>query len=121
MRDDAVYCIQFAATRDATPELVAEAKQRTHDICIELAGEYRRSGVTWRVLGAERGIEFLNYAIDTEAFDPTSRDFEILLQLRNWLREFPKGRLIMASCEIDGEAPPPDPAKLATFDWQVIR
>ena len=64
-RSEARYCTQMAATPDDSPDVVEEAKQRTHDICIKVAGEHRRSGVSWRILAANHAHREIHAAVRT--------------------------------------------------------
>lgn len=81
---------------------IAELKQRTHDMVLVGSGIARRSGVTWLVLNADRGIAFIEDPADRpfKAWDSPGMD-DYYKELVAFLRENEHGVLVVASVMCD--------------------
>lgn len=100
--DDPV-CVQMGCTADEDLADLIELKKQTHDLCIEIAGEARTSGVKWMVGHGEWAVRVANDALANA--DPFDRD--VYLNIKRWLEEHPRARLVVASCSVRPGTPDP--------------
>lgn len=92
----------YAAVADATDKAdLAVGRQRSHDKLIEMAGDRRRGPVEWRQIPARHGIDLLT-ELEAKSYR-TEGDVAGYEDLKAYLRQHPRGALIIATAPVDDE------------------
>lgn len=77
---------------DDTDAALEESKKRSHDILIELMGDKRRGGVTWRIFSGDAATQTLATLFEGASLEESNH----YRRIGGLLREF-GGRLIIAT------------------------
>lgn len=93
----------YAAVFDASDrDAIAEGRQKSHDMLIQVVGDHRRGPVSWRQVPAAYGIALLT-ELELASYR-TEGDVAGYLEMKGYLRAHPRGALIIATAPVDDSA-----------------